>query len=252
MRIAPPEAVGYAPMCDDLSHGRRVERRLARWTACFLLLFLALDAGGIACRMSERAMFVRMAAGAPPTPQEAARHDARRRGVEYLTLAAFAGTAVLWLAWLRLAYGNLALVGSKRSRFTRRGAVGYWFIPVVNLVRPFQVMKDLWLRSESMNDRDAYDQLPAPSFLSAWWGIFLADGGLAIAVPSLLRQAGTPADLIDVTDLGIVVNLVGAVAVLLAIGVVRGIDRRQQCFEATLSDLPAAVQRAAHTPRLHA
>src|SRR5438094_175306 len=53
MRIAPPEAVGYAPMCDDLSHGRRVERRLARWTACFLLLFLALDAGGIACRMSS-------------------------------------------------------------------------------------------------------------------------------------------------------------------------------------------------------
>lgn len=252
MQIAAPQAVGYAPMSYDLSHGRRNERRLAWWTACFLLLFLALDAGGIACRMSERAMFVRMAAGAAPAPQEAAIHDARLRGVEYLTLAAFAGTAVLWLAWLRLAYGNLALVGSKRSRFSRRGAVGYWFIPVVNLVRPFQVMKDLWLRSESMNDRDAYDQLPAPAFLSAWWGIFLADGGLAIAVASLVRQAGTPGDLIDATDLGILVNLVGPVAVLLAIRVVWGIDRRQQCFEATLSDRPAAVQRAARTQRLHA
>jgi uncharacterized protein DUF4328 len=252
MRIAAPEAVGYAPMSDDLSHGRRVERRLARWTACFLLVFLALDAGGIACRMSERAMFVRMAAGAPPAPQEAAMHDARLRGVEQLTLAAFAGTAVLWLAWLRLAYGNLALVGSKRSRFTRGGVLAYWFIPVVNLVRPFQIMKDLWLRSESMNDRDAYDQLPAPAFLSAWWGLFLARGGLAMAVTSLVRQAGTPADLIDVTDLGIVVNLVGAVGVLLAIALVWGIHRRQQCFEATLPDLPTAVQRAAHTPRLHA
>ena len=65
------------------------------------------------------------------------------------------GTGIVWLAWLRGAYRNLALVGSKRSRFTPRRAVGYWFMPFVNLVRGYQVMKDLWLRSESMNDRHA-------------------------------------------------------------------------------------------------
>ena len=39
-------------------------------------------------------------------------------------------------------------------------------------------MKDLWLRSESMNDRDGYDDLPAPALLSGWWGISLTWGVL--------------------------------------------------------------------------
>ena len=238
-------------MAQDLNTARRAEHTVARCTTYLLFACLLLEAGTLASTFSHRAE-LRVTTDEPVLPETAAPNDTQTPGIAKLKLAALLGTGILWLLWLRQAYRNLALVGSKRSRFTPRQAIGYWFIPFVNVVWAYQVMKDLWLRSESMNDRDAYDQLPAPSFLSAWWGIFLADGGLAIAVPSLLRQAGTPADLIDVTDLGIVVNLVGAVAVLLAIGVVRGIDRRQQCFEATLSDLPAAVQRAAHTPRLHA
>src|SRR2546430_13548182 len=47
---------------------------------------------------------------------------------------------------------------SKRSRFSQGWAVGCWLIPFVNLVRAYQTMKDLWLRSESLNDRDGYDR----------------------------------------------------------------------------------------------
>src|SRR5207247_9002140 len=28
------------------------------------------------------------------------------------------------------------------------------------------------LRSESLNDRDGYDNLPAPAFLAVWWGVY--------------------------------------------------------------------------------
>src|SRR5204862_294895 len=68
--------------------------------------------------------------------------------------------------------GAVQRVGSKRSRFPQGWAVGYWLIPFVNLVRAYQTMKDLWLRSESLNDRDGYDNLPAPAFLTTWWGVY--------------------------------------------------------------------------------
>ena len=236
-------------MAVDLSIARRAERLGAWCTTCFLLAFLALDASAINSRLSQRTMLDRVAAGAPLDASEAAAHDLRRRHIGNLTLAALAGTAVLWLAWLHRAYGNLALIGSKRSRFARSRALGYWFIPFLNLVRPFQVMKDLWLRSESMNDSDAYDDLPAPPLLSAWWGLSLTRGLSALALTSLGQATSTPSDLIDITDLGMLVNALGVVSALLAIGVVQGIDRRQQCFQATPPDLYAATLRSSHAPR---
>src|SRR3989442_9465016 len=142
-----------------------------------------LDAGHLAPTFSHRAE-LRLTAEEPVLPGTAAPNDARRPAIAKLKLAALLGTSIIWLTWLRQAYRNLALVGSKRSRFTARQAVGYWFIPFVNLVWAYQVMKDLWLRSESMNDRDAYDDLPAPALLSGWWGMSLAWGGLEPAGPA--------------------------------------------------------------------
>jgi len=120
-------------------------------------------------------VLVRLAAGGALLPDEAAATAARDRPLVLLKLMFFTGAGIAWLLWVHRTYGNLALVGSKRSRFTRRWAMSYWFIPLINLVRAYQVMKDLWLRSDSLNDRDA--------------------------------------------------------AGVLAIKVVREIDRRQQCFE---------------------
>jgi len=48
------------------------------------------------------------------------------------------------------------------------------------------------------------------------------------------------------TDLGMLVNAVGVIAGVLAIKVVREIDRRQECFEVSPAQQPGAVpQRGA-------
>jgi len=217
-------------MAQDLRTARRAEHTVARWTTFLLFACLLLEAGTLVSRFSHRAQLPRLTAGAPPLHAQAAAPDARDGAIATIRLAALLGTGIVWLIWLRGAYRNLALVGSKRSRFTTRQAVGYWFIPVVNLVRGYQVMKDLWLRSESMNDRDAYDDLPAPAFLSTWWGMSWTWGVLEPVVASTARGARTPLELINATDLGMLVNAAGVVAAVLAIKVVREIDRRQQCW----------------------
>jgi len=230
-------------MARDLRIARRAEHRVALWTICLLSACLVLEAGTLASTFSHRAE-LRAAASAPPLPGEVAPNDAARRTIVNLRLAALVGTGIVWLVWLRRAYRNLALVGSKRSRFTTRQAVGYWFIPLVNLVRAYQVMKDLWLRSESMNDRDAYDDLPAPTLLSSWWGASLTWGALEEVVAATAGGARTPLDPTNVTDVALIGSVVGIVAVVLAISVVRGIDQRQQCFSSSPPDLPAPSRTA--------
>ena len=204
---------------------------MARWTTYLLCACLALEAGTIATGLARRAWLDRVAAGAPLVAAEAAARDAQYQTIDRLKLAAFLCTAIVWLAWLYRAYGNLALVGSKRSRFAPSWAVGYWLIPLVNLVWPYAVMRDLWLRSASLNDRDGYDSLPPPQLLSWWWGISLTWAMAGWVLAFLTRDARTPAELAQATDLGMVVSAVGMIAVVLAIFVMRGIDRAQQCFE---------------------
>jgi Domain of unknown function (DUF4328) len=228
-------------MSDDRQPVRRVS--VAQWTTYLLLTCLVLEAGSVASRLSERALIVPAVADAQSLPADVAasdarwradaeqRADARSRTIDALNLVAFACTAVLWLVWLYRAYANLVFVGSKRVRFSPTWAVGYWFIPFVNVVRAYQVMKDLWLRSDSRNDRDGYDDLPAPVLLRGWWGMLVAWAVLEPAFTRLARDARTAEQLSDATHIGIGVGAVGIVATVLAIRVVREIDRRQRLFD---------------------
>ena len=234
-------------MPEDPSTARRAGHAVARWTICLLLAWLALEAATLASGFSYRGLLARLAAGAVPLPDEAAATAARDRTIGLLKVAALTGAGIAWLIWLHRTYGNLVLVGSKRSRFSRGWAVGYWFIPLVNLVRAYQVMKDLWLRSDSLNDRDAYDSLPAPAYLTGWWGMSLAWGALGRLPPIMAHDARTPLELINVTDVGMLVNALGIVAGVLAIKVVREIDRRQQCFGVNPAQHPGvAAPHGAH------
>src|SRR5207253_903614 len=228
-------------MSDDRHPVRR--RSVAPWTTYLLRACLVLEAGSVASRLSERALIVPAVADAQRRPADVAasdarwradaeqRADARSRAIDALNLVAIACTAVLWLVWLYRAYTNLVFVGSKRVRFSPTWAVGYWFIPFVNVVRAYQVMKDLWLRSDSRNDRDGYDDLPAPVLLRGWWGVFLAWALLEPVFTTVAHDARTAEQLRDATHLGIAVGGVGIVATVLAIRVVREIDRRQRFFD---------------------
>src|SRR2546427_744819 len=196
-----------------------------RLTTCLLLACLVLEAATIASGFSYRGALSRLAAGAALLPDEAAATAARDRAILLLKLVAFTGAGIAWLLWLHRTYGNLALVGSKRSRFTRAWAVGYWFIPLVNLVRAYQVMKDLWLRSDSLNDRDAYDSLPAPAFLTGWWGMSVSWVVLGVLITLMARDARTDFERINATDLRMLVSAVGGLAGVLAITGRREVDR---------------------------
>ena len=58
----------------------------------------------------------------------------------------FIVTGIVWLLWLHSSYGLLRYLGTKVTRFSPGWAVGCWFVPFVNLVRPYQVVEELRLR----------------------------------------------------------------------------------------------------------
>jgi len=218
-------------MTVDLVLARETEHKRARLTIYLLYACLALDIIAIATGLAQRALLLRALTGEGYTHEEGEANDARYSAVGRLQLLAFIITGIVWLIWLHRAYSNLGAMGTRKSRFTPGWAVGYWFIPFVNLVRPYQIVVDLWRRSEGLNTSESVEHLPRPSVISWWWGVYLLSGVVGRLFASLAREASSVNDFITSTDVGMFADGIAIVSAILAISVVRGIDERQQRFD---------------------
>jgi Domain of unknown function (DUF4328) len=149
----------------------------------------------------------------------------------------FVVTAVVFLVWLHRASENLRAFRSESLDFTPGQAVRSFFIPFVNLIRPFQVMREVWQASDPdippMSSASFRTTDTSPVVL-VWWLLVLGSGALG-------RFAGgdpvswltghtvglTLANMIYLTRGAVAMYLVRALAAGAAIGMVFLIDRRQ-------------------------
>lgn len=90
------------------------------------------------------------------------------RGIRERPLIADLVCAVLFLMWKHRASKNLAALGVSNQRFSPRWAVAYYFIPILNLFRPYQAMEEIYLRS-----RIDTASTPSYSIVTAWWCLWL-------------------------------------------------------------------------------
>jgi hypothetical protein len=85
-------------------------------------------------------------------------------------------TAVVFLIWINRAYKNLSALKARNLEFSPGWAVGWWFIPFANLVKPFQVVRELFNESDPDFDQDTgFLRVPAgtPFVIGLWWATYL-------------------------------------------------------------------------------
>jgi len=219
-------------MLEDLQAAVQSEQKRARVTLALLALGMAMSAVGIFSGIAQHSLLASMRDGIEVTEQQAGANDARQQIVGIIQIVVFLATAVTWLVWQFRAYANLRLIGSRDTDVTPGWSVGYWFIPLVNLVRVYQITNELWRRSELKNIRDPIGGLSATPLVAAWWIVYLIDGGLGRIALGMGRRAQTAQDLIGATDMSIFVDVIAIVSAILAFVVVKGIDRFQREFSA--------------------
>src|SRR5690606_25719047 len=101
-------------------------------------------------------------------------------------------------------------------------AVGYWFLPIINLIRPYQIVRELWYRSGSGIALEAAPK-SAPALVSAWWGTWVrANFAVRIAGRQQLAAETIP-DLMSATMASAALDVGTLIAGVLAIQIVRRI-----------------------------
>jgi len=139
--------------------------------------------------------------------------------------------AVLFLVWIHGAHANLVALGAGHLRYSPGWAVGYFFIPFLNLVRPYQVMQEIWRASDpdrSPDDPYAWHYARGSWLASFWWPLWLISNVLSNASFRLgLEQNPSDERLRAVAIVDMAAALPSIVAGILVIILIRAIKKRQ-------------------------
>ena len=98
-------------------------------------------------------------------------------------LGVFVLAAVTFLMWLYRAVANNHALGAYELRFTPGWAVGWWFVPFANLVRPLQIIAEAWRAADPSASRSTVEtrsRLRTPAIVIAWWLLYLIGNVIAL------------------------------------------------------------------------
>lgn len=158
------------------------------------------------------------------TEAEASANDARQVFVGSLYLIVFIVTAVPFLMWIYRANLNCRGFGAQGMKFTPGWSVGYYFIPIINLYRPLQAMKEIG--QVSQNPTNWQSEKISPLF-GWWWALWLVAWILGHMVWRLTMNARSIEDFQTVSGLSVLGNLNGIALCLVAITMIKSIAAKQ-------------------------
>lgn len=125
---------------------------------------------------------------------------------------------VTFLKWIYRINHNLHIVSGTKLKFTPGWSIGWYFIPIANLFKPYQAMKEIFSVSHK-------DEKVDTSLLNKWWALWLITGYIGQVAVRLSLKADDPSGylassvaylLSDGAD--IVLNLVAIKLVLTIMG----------------------------------
>ena len=151
-------------------------------------------------------------------------NDQRQQMVALVYVAVFIVSGFLILRWIHRANYNARQLGAKDMEFTPGWSIGYYFIPILTLWKPFQAMKEIWRAS---HNPDSWPTEKASSILGLWWFLWIVTNMLGQAV---LRMSAGAEELQEFMRINILTQVSDALAIPLALvtlSIVNSIFRAQ-------------------------
>jgi len=137
--------------------------------------------------------------------------DQRQGVVGILYLIVFVVSGFLILRWIHRANFNARQLGAENMKFTPGWSIGYYFIPILTLWKPYQAMKEIWKASKNPSDWESQN---TSGILPLWWSLWLISIFLGQAIFRLSIQVE---ELQELINLNILTQFSDALDILLAL-----------------------------------
>jgi hypothetical protein len=191
-------------------------------------LSAVLSLVGLSAENSYHHLVQQALAGQSVSPQTAQSAEHRIRSIGLLELGLYGVTGVVFIAWFRNAYTNVERLRVTGLRWSSGWAVGAWFVPFLNLVRPKAILNDIWCGSDpQLPAGSSLSRQTAPTFYGIWWGAWILGAIVDRVAAASFGNAPTLSALSPASEELMFSDFVSLVAAILAIAVVYSLTSRQ-------------------------
>lgn len=198
-----------------------------------LLANLVLSVCYIAALLYQNGILHAMSSGEVDM-QQAEQSDEIVMAVSWLGTLTYISCVVLWGMWTVRAARNVRVLEPDATFvFTPGWAVGYFFIPFLNLYKPYQAVREIDIHSGEL----ALDGPAAgASIIGAWWAAWIINNIVAqIAWRVSMQSSDTYDGLATANNANIGVEVLTMIATVLAVMMIRGINRKQVAKRASMT-----------------
>lgn len=133
--------------------------------------------------------------------------------------------AISVIVWTRRIVTAVSSARPGAMRYTPGQAVGMWFVPVLNLIRPAQIIANAWSASG-----DEPDPAPAPALIPLWWASWLLGGTVLVVVTLVIGV--NPSQVVLRQRTFAIGSTIAAVASCLTVAVVAALTARVRALAA--------------------
>jgi Domain of unknown function (DUF4328) len=211
----------------------RDPKRLTQWVVCLLIGVAVADAIFATSELAQLQLLVRMRDGGFASEDEmmsaAEANDLRHGFIAIALLALNVITVVVFAMWIYRVASNTHALGSPNLRFRPGWAVGWYFVPIANLWKPYQAMKEIWRASKNPG---AWQSETTSAVLGWWWFWWITSSICGRISMRLSLQAEALDELITVSPVIIAASAIDLVAAIFALLVVKRIGG----FQAAAAD----------------
>ncbi len=218
--------------------------RLANWTKLALAVFIVLTAWAVVSDLLQIQMLLGFGEGAhsPSDVHDAIVANDTRQLVTRLSRLAVTGVAgILILLWTYRANANARGLGATGMQVTPGWAVGWYFVPLANLIKPFDAMREIWRASANP---PAWWRHPAPRLLGWWWFFLLLAIFTATVAPQLSIRARSLEALADATWVWTASDAAGIMAGVCLLRIISQVQRMQAAHLAALPRAAGMIARS--------
>ncbi len=147
---------------------------LTQWVRALLIVSFLIDLVATGSGVMELSLLRAIEGGtiAGDIDSLAESNDTRQQAIGVVQFVIYIVTGITFLVWIHRANRNARALGAEGMQFTPGWSVGWYFVPIMSLWKPFQAMREIWQASAEPGNWRA---VQAPPLLGWWWALYLGN-----------------------------------------------------------------------------
>lgn len=201
----------------------RPNEQRARNAILLIWIVLAVEIVNLISSYMQYDLLQTVANGGFISDEAADANDTREQICGIVYLIAYLISAITFIMWFRRAYYNLHQKVRPLAH-SESWAVGGWFVPIVNLYLPYQIMKEMYVKTKELfTKKGLSDQVDySTGYLGWWWTLWLINSFVGnFILRFALKHTETVDDYILLTIAQMISGTIGVVLAIITIIVIK-------------------------------